>query len=47
MFWSNHEVRIIAGMLNEAGIEHDLDSDAYRDISLSVRRQRRRHISAA
>ena len=33
MFWANHEVRIIAGMLNEAGIEHDLDSDAYRDLA--------------
>jgi crotonobetainyl-CoA:carnitine CoA-transferase CaiB-like acyl-CoA transferase len=33
MFWAGrHEVRVIAEMLNEAGIEHDLDSDAYREL---------------
>jgi crotonobetainyl-CoA:carnitine CoA-transferase CaiB-like acyl-CoA transferase len=33
MFWAGrHEVRVIADMLNEAGIEHDLDSDAYREL---------------
>jgi crotonobetainyl-CoA:carnitine CoA-transferase CaiB-like acyl-CoA transferase len=32
MFWSRHEARIIGDMLNEAGIEHDLDSDSYREL---------------
>ncbi|MBV8357695.1 MAG: CoA transferase [Deltaproteobacteria bacterium] len=32
MFWSRHEARIIGEMLHEAGIEHDLDSDAYREL---------------
>ncbi len=32
MFWGRHEARVIAEMLNEAGIEHDLDSDAYREL---------------
>jgi crotonobetainyl-CoA:carnitine CoA-transferase CaiB-like acyl-CoA transferase len=30
MFWSGRERRVIAEMMTEAGIEHDLDSDAYR-----------------
>jgi crotonobetainyl-CoA:carnitine CoA-transferase CaiB-like acyl-CoA transferase len=33
MFWSRREVRVITEMLNEAGIEHDLDSDAYRELA--------------
>jgi crotonobetainyl-CoA:carnitine CoA-transferase CaiB-like acyl-CoA transferase len=32
MFWSRHEARVIGEMLTEAGIEHDLDSDAYREL---------------
>ncbi|HJU09825.1 MAG TPA: CaiB/BaiF CoA-transferase family protein [Candidatus Binataceae bacterium] len=32
MFWSRHEARVIGEMLNEAGIEHDLGSDAYRQL---------------
>jgi crotonobetainyl-CoA:carnitine CoA-transferase CaiB-like acyl-CoA transferase len=32
MFWSRHEARVIGEMLREAGIEHDLDSDAYREL---------------
>lgn len=32
MFWSRHEAKVIGAMLNEAGIEHDLDSDAYREL---------------
>ena len=32
MFWSRHEARVIGEMLNEAGIEHDLDSDIYREL---------------
>jgi crotonobetainyl-CoA:carnitine CoA-transferase CaiB-like acyl-CoA transferase len=33
MFWSRHEARVIGEMLTEAGIEHDLASDAYRELS--------------
>jgi crotonobetainyl-CoA:carnitine CoA-transferase CaiB-like acyl-CoA transferase len=32
MFWSRHEARVIGEMLDEAGIEHDLHSDAYREL---------------
>jgi len=32
MFWSRHEARVIGEMLDEAGIEHDLNSDAYREL---------------
>jgi crotonobetainyl-CoA:carnitine CoA-transferase CaiB-like acyl-CoA transferase len=32
MFWSRHEARVIGEMLKEAGIQHDLDSDAYREL---------------
>jgi crotonobetainyl-CoA:carnitine CoA-transferase CaiB-like acyl-CoA transferase len=33
MFWGKRDVRVITEMLNEAGIEHDLDSDAYRELA--------------
>ncbi len=32
MFWSRHEARVIGEMLKDAGIEHDLDTDAYRQL---------------
>lgn len=32
MFWGRHEARVIGELLTEAGIEHDLDSDAYREL---------------
>lgn len=32
MFWSGREVRVIAEMLDEAGVEHDLNSQEYRDL---------------
>jgi len=32
MFWGRREVRVITEMLNEAGIAHDLDSEAYREL---------------
>jgi crotonobetainyl-CoA:carnitine CoA-transferase CaiB-like acyl-CoA transferase len=32
MFWSRHEARVIGEMLDAAGIEHDLASDAYREL---------------
>jgi crotonobetainyl-CoA:carnitine CoA-transferase CaiB-like acyl-CoA transferase len=33
LFWGKRDVRVITEMLNEAGIEHDLDSDAYRELA--------------
>ncbi len=36
LFWGGHERRIIIKMLDEAGIAHDLDSDAYRDLVKSA-----------
>jgi crotonobetainyl-CoA:carnitine CoA-transferase CaiB-like acyl-CoA transferase len=33
LFWGGHERRVIAQMLNDAGIEHDLESDAYRELA--------------
>jgi crotonobetainyl-CoA:carnitine CoA-transferase CaiB-like acyl-CoA transferase len=32
MFWSRHEARVIGEMLKDVGIQHDLDSDAYREL---------------
>ena len=32
LFWGGRDVRVITEMLNEAGIEHDLESDAYREL---------------
>jgi crotonobetainyl-CoA:carnitine CoA-transferase CaiB-like acyl-CoA transferase len=32
MFWSGREVRVIAEMLDEAGVAHDLNSAEYRDL---------------
>jgi crotonobetainyl-CoA:carnitine CoA-transferase CaiB-like acyl-CoA transferase len=32
MFWSRHEAKVIGEMLTEQGIEHDLDSDSYRQL---------------
>jgi crotonobetainyl-CoA:carnitine CoA-transferase CaiB-like acyl-CoA transferase len=32
MFWSRHEAKVIGEMLTEQRIEHDLDSDGYRQL---------------
>jgi crotonobetainyl-CoA:carnitine CoA-transferase CaiB-like acyl-CoA transferase len=32
MFWSRHEARVIGEMLKDVGIEHDLDSEAYKEL---------------
>ncbi len=32
MFWSRHEARVIGEMLTEAGIEHDLHSEEYKQL---------------
>ena len=33
LFWGDRDVRIVTEMLNEAGIQHDLESDAYRELA--------------
>lgn len=33
LFWSGHERRVITKMLDEAGVAHDLDTDAYRELA--------------
>jgi len=45
MFWSGHERRAVAALLTEAGVEHDLDSDAYRELVKSAPSQAQRHFS--
>lgn len=32
LFWGGRERRVIAEMMSEAGVAHDLDSDAYREL---------------
>jgi crotonobetainyl-CoA:carnitine CoA-transferase CaiB-like acyl-CoA transferase len=32
MFWSRHEARVIGEMLTEAGIQHDLNSESYKQL---------------
>ncbi|MGH7934682.1 MAG: CoA transferase [Candidatus Binataceae bacterium] len=46
MFWGGHDIRVITEMLNEAGIEHDLDSDAYRELSARAPSEAQTHFSA-
>jgi crotonobetainyl-CoA:carnitine CoA-transferase CaiB-like acyl-CoA transferase len=46
LFWSGHERRVIAQMLTEAGVEHDLDSDAYKELAKSSPSDAARHFNA-
>jgi crotonobetainyl-CoA:carnitine CoA-transferase CaiB-like acyl-CoA transferase len=46
LFWSGHERRTIATMLTEAGVEHDLDSEAYRELVKSAPSEAARHFNA-
>ncbi|HEX4209620.1 MAG TPA: CaiB/BaiF CoA-transferase family protein [Candidatus Binataceae bacterium] len=46
LFWSGHERRAIATMLTEAGVEHDLDSEAYRELVKSAPSQAASHFNA-
>ena len=46
LFWAGRELRVIPEMLNEAGIEHDLDSDAYRELTESSPADAQKHFSA-
>lgn len=46
LFWSGREVRVITEMLNEAGVEHDLDSEAYRELHRRSPSEAQAHFSA-
>jgi crotonobetainyl-CoA:carnitine CoA-transferase CaiB-like acyl-CoA transferase len=45
MFWGGRDVRVIAEMLNDAGIDHDLESDAYRDLYKRSPSEAQAHLS--
>ena len=45
MFWGGRDVRVIAELLNEKGVEHDLDSDAYRDLYKRSPSEAQAHLS--
>jgi crotonobetainyl-CoA:carnitine CoA-transferase CaiB-like acyl-CoA transferase len=46
LFWGGRDVRVIAEMLNEAGVEHDLGSDAYRELQKRSPSEAQAHFSA-
>ena len=46
LFWGSRDARIIAEMLNEVGLEHDLETDAYRQLSESSPAKANKHLSA-
>ncbi len=46
MFWGGKERRVVAEMMTEAGIEHDLNSDAYRELAEKSPSQAGAHFSA-
>ena len=46
MFWAGRERRVIAEMMTEAGIEHDLNSDAYRELAERSPSEAGAHFSA-
>jgi crotonobetainyl-CoA:carnitine CoA-transferase CaiB-like acyl-CoA transferase len=46
MFWSRREQRVITEMLNEAGVEHDLGSEAYRELAERSPGEAQKHFSA-
>ncbi|HEV8714811.1 MAG TPA: CaiB/BaiF CoA-transferase family protein [Candidatus Binatia bacterium] len=46
MFWGKRDVRVITEMLNEAGVEHDLDSEAYRELAERSPSAAQAHFSA-
>jgi crotonobetainyl-CoA:carnitine CoA-transferase CaiB-like acyl-CoA transferase len=45
LFWGGRDFRVITEMLNEAGIEHDLESDEYRELRKSSPSQAQAHFS--
>lgn len=46
MFWSRRDLRVITEMLNEVGVEHDLESEAYRELAKSSPGKAQVHFSA-
>jgi crotonobetainyl-CoA:carnitine CoA-transferase CaiB-like acyl-CoA transferase len=46
LFWGGRERRVIAEMMTEAGIEHDLDSDSYRELAKRSPSEAGAHFSA-
>lgn len=46
MFWSRRDLRVITEMLNEIGVEHDLESEAYQELVKSSPGKAQRHFSA-
>ena len=45
LFWGGRDVRVIIEMLNEAGVEHDLESEAYRELRKSSPSDAQAHFS--
>jgi crotonobetainyl-CoA:carnitine CoA-transferase CaiB-like acyl-CoA transferase len=45
LFWGGRDVRVITEMLNEAGVEHDLESDSYRELHKRSPSQAQAHFS--
>lgn len=46
MFWSGRDARVIGEMLTEAGIAHNLQSDAYRALAKTAPAEAQAHLSA-
>jgi crotonobetainyl-CoA:carnitine CoA-transferase CaiB-like acyl-CoA transferase len=46
LFWGGRERRVIAELMTEAGIDHDLDSDAYRELAERSPSEAGAHFSA-
>ncbi len=46
MFWGKREMRVITEMLNEAGVEHDLGSEAYRELAERSPSAAQKHFNA-
>jgi crotonobetainyl-CoA:carnitine CoA-transferase CaiB-like acyl-CoA transferase len=46
LFWGGRERRVIAEMMTEAGIDHDLDTDAYRELAERSPSEAGAHFSA-
>jgi crotonobetainyl-CoA:carnitine CoA-transferase CaiB-like acyl-CoA transferase len=46
LFWGRRDLRVITEMLNEAGIAHDLDSAAYRELAERSPSAAQAHFSA-
>jgi crotonobetainyl-CoA:carnitine CoA-transferase CaiB-like acyl-CoA transferase len=46
LFWGGRDVRVITEMLNEAGIEHDLESESYRELHKRSPSEAQTHFSA-